>query len=159
MTIVQDNNSSPRSSSGVGDSFNGTPDTRNTTFSPDGARPKSANIMRSSSQLSFTNTSPQEQNARKHGHASAAQERDPFVSPWNGHDTRLSPTASVFSPVMIKVATNPQLCNNPVSTVMSTELGLSRCLELFSETAISTEEVGSYLKVSLIHSVQLTYLH
>ncbi|KAI0127893.1 RNA recognition motif 2-domain-containing protein [Xylariales sp. AK1849] len=109
------NPTSPHSSSGVADSFKGTPDTRLTAFSPEDGSTKSARAplsmsvgRRESGPVKFNVASPASLNIPTRSsffRGSHNADRDPFVSSSNTRfqGTRLgqglSPTASCFSPL------------------------------------------------------------
>lgn len=103
------NPTSPRSSSGVADSFKGTPDTRLTTFSPEEGSARSAKVTgsltlinRDAPQTSYPVSSPGSRGIPNYHHGSLHLERDPFVTssdPSGKAPQKLSPTASSFFPL------------------------------------------------------------
>ncbi|KAK4143870.1 meiosis protein mei2 [Dichotomopilus funicola] len=171
MAQVQDssfNPSSPHSSSGGADSYKqeGTPDTRLTVFSPDENLTKSNRLLSttfgrdgSSNHAANVHTTSQE----CYGGAQGAVERDPFVSNTTiKPEQKLSPTASAFRPVSgslaaygppntplganISVNPNRQLFAPQATAKFSDELGVSRCLVLYSQTQpVNVVEVEEYL--------------
>lgn len=185
MAQVQDssfNPSSPHSSSGGADSYKqeGTPDTRLTVFSPDENLTKSNRLMPTtfgrdgpSNHPTNVHTNPQE----CYGGAPGAVERDPFVSNATiKAEQKLSPTASAFRPVSgsfaaygppntplgtnISVNPNRQLFAPQATVKFSDELGVSRCLVLYSQTQpVNIAEVEDYLVVSLHTWSQLETEH
>lgn len=105
------NPASPHSSSGAADSFNGTPDTRLTTFSHEDGSARSMRAPHSvhmgpkeSRAVKITVTSPaslDSSQARNLHHSRLQLDKDPFVSIGGlakQTTQRLSPTASCFSP-------------------------------------------------------------
>ena len=77
---------------------------------------------------------------------SLPQDKDPFVTPVRG--TRLSPTASTFTP---GTESNTVLSLDDVvysSNALSSELGLSRVLRISSNEAIAVSEIEEWLSVS-----------
>jgi hypothetical protein len=144
------NPSSPRSSSGGADSFKGTPDTRLTTFSPE-AIPLGSKLALKSASSPVSGTP----SVQLPVHASldiCNTDKDPFVTPT--HDvplSRLSPTASTFSPFATTFH-HPFPANLlTVSTTLSTDIGVSRHLGITaSSSVISATDVDSWLNVSLL---------
>ncbi|KAK8076405.1 hypothetical protein PG994_003677 [Apiospora phragmitis] len=143
---------SPRSSSGAADSFNGTPDTRLTTFSPDDGISRSVRVPHSiglglrDSRGAIVAASPASLDSRR-------RYRDPFVSSYS-----LSPTASCFSPqssTPVPPASGPPTviaardADGFVHQGLSTDVGLSRCLIIYvpNGAAIHKVEVDNYLSV------------
>ncbi|KAK8022167.1 hypothetical protein PG993_012934 [Apiospora rasikravindrae] len=143
---------SPRSSSGAADSFNGTPDTRLTTFSPDDGVSRSVRASHSvglglrDSRGTTAAASPASLDSRR-------RYRDPFVSSYS-----LSPTASSFSPqssTPVPPASGPPTViaaregEGFVHRDLSTDVGLSRCLTIYvpKGAPIHKVEVDNYLSV------------
>ncbi|KAI1454988.1 RNA recognition motif 2-domain-containing protein [Annulohypoxylon moriforme] len=106
------NPASPRSSSGAADSFKGTPDTRLTTFSPEDGSTRSARVLGTLSHSSLETAPP----TIKYGMnalqpfgqpglfnlGTSHADKDPFISSAGSSfkgNQKLSPTASVFSPL------------------------------------------------------------
>lgn len=134
---------SPRSSSGGVDSFKGTPDTRLTAYSQDDASSKSSMPK----DLGSSSTS----SIHLPAHTFAAgpyPEKDPFMTSQSNLVSRLSPTASIFNPfgsVAGGVHSNP---TSVLSTMLSTDLGLSRYLRISSSKSVSTTDVYTWFAVS-----------
>lgn len=149
MAPLHDNTSSPRSSSGVEESLKGTPDTRITTISPEGARTKSTNFLHVPPLSNTASSTPAEMAADNQSGPSIGQDRDPFLTPRHGQRTRLSPTASAFNPFTNINTLSEAREISPVATALSTELGLSRCLQISSETPLTGDEVSQWLNVNL----------
>lgn len=116
------NPASPHSSSGIADSFKGTPDTRLTAFSPEDGSARSAKvpgslnlISREAVQAKYPVSSPSSLDLSKKFYQSDLQlERDPFITtsgPAEKTVQKLSPTASTFFPLQTQLA--PRL---PIST-------------------------------------------
>ncbi|KAK7938077.1 RNA recognition motif domain-containing protein [Apiospora aurea] len=143
---------SPRSSSGAADSFNGTPDTRLTTFSPDDGVSCSVRASHSmglglrDSRGTTVAASPASLDSRR-------RYRDPFVNSYG-----LSPTASSFSPqssTPVPPASGPPTvtatgeADGFVHQGLSTDVGLSRCLIIYvpNGAPIHKVEVDNYLSV------------
>jgi len=114
--------SSPHSSSGVTDSFNGTPNTRMTSFSPSNTMPRSAKvsvplsiITRGTTPVKFamalneSNAQHEDNKTNPFGNVHTFLNlKDPFVSSSTSKAMpKLSPTASSFFPNHA-AATNPQ---------------------------------------------------
>ncbi|KAI5457928.1 RNA recognition motif 2-domain-containing protein [Mariannaea sp. PMI_226] len=146
MAQARDNHfnpTSPRSSAGVPDSFKGTPDTRWTAFSPEGGSAKSSSLLQGFSRSSSA-TPPVRMTGNSYRGSASQIDRDPFVSPI--HSTRLSPTASAFSP-------HAQSPNFPIHQQhgrsimgnLSTELGISHHLDISSSTPLCVSEVETCL--------------
>jgi hypothetical protein len=129
MAHQNDNPSSPRSSSGGAESFKGTPDTRLTAMSPDDG-PKSSSLLKSFRSVV------------------SHMEKDPFITSMHGVGTRLSPTASTFSPFVSSTYVRLPDGEGPISGALSTDIGLSRILVISSPTQVSTREVEAILGVS-----------
>ncbi|KAK8117488.1 uncharacterized protein PG998_005769 [Apiospora kogelbergensis] len=141
---------SPRSSSGAADSFDDTPNTRLTTFSPDDGvsrsvrAPHSIGLGLRDARGAIVAASPASLDSRR-------RYRDPFVTSYN-----LSPTASSFSP---QSSTPVPPVSGPPTVIatgeaggfvhqrLSTDLGVSRCLVLCVQdgTLIHKAEVDNYL--------------
>ncbi|KAI0901799.1 RNA recognition motif 2-domain-containing protein [Annulohypoxylon nitens] len=129
----QFNPASPHSSSGAADSFKGTPDTRLTAFSPEDSSARSnrvlgtlnrdvappppqygMNALQSFGQSSMFNLS--------NSHA----DKDPFVSPAESSfkgNQKLSPTASVFSPLPSALVTRGAASESKRADTFSQGLG------------------------------------
>lgn len=170
--------SSPESSKGGGGSYKheGTPDTRLTAFSPEEASVRSSkvtklpNLKSSDSQVTIFPTNAG--NGITFSNITGLQlEKDPFVSSSATAlkpDQRLCPTASAFRPFSnplaprgVVIAPNAQESSFgggiepdashltiPVSSVLSTDLQLSRCIEISSPTQIVTvDNVEAFLAV------------
>lgn len=180
MAQVRDavfNPSSPHSSSAGADSYKheGTPETRLTVFSPDDGSVRSNKIPTA---LGLNAPSDRSDHpAHFHhvntieglGNPSAAAEKDPFVSSTTvaKGEQKLSPTASAFRPVSVPLVAhgslnappgmnaglgaNRQLFAPQATARFSTELGVSRCLVLYSPSQpITLAEVEGYLEVKKI---------
>ncbi|RYP47337.1 hypothetical protein DL768_006588 [Monosporascus sp. mg162] len=104
------NPTSPHSSSGVADSFKGTPDTRLTAFSPEDGSTRSAKapgplnlIGREITQARYPVSSPSSfDHSKKFCHTDLHLERDPFMTssgPAVKPTPKLSPTATSFFPL------------------------------------------------------------
>lgn len=138
------NPSSPRSSTGGADSFKGTPDTRLTAFSPDDGSAKSSKLLKNFSR-SASATPPVRHPVNSYRGSVSHLDKDPFVSPV--HDTRLSPTASAFSPDAQAVSFSLPHTGQPIATLLSTELGVSHHLDISSSSPLSVSEVDACLTV------------
>ncbi|KAF7545906.1 hypothetical protein G7Z17_g8797 [Cylindrodendrum hubeiense] len=136
------NSSSPRSSTGGVESFRGTPDTRLTAFSPDDDSAKSSKLLKSFSR-SAAATPPVRLPVNSYRGSVSHLDKDPFVSPV--HDTRLSPTASAFSPDAHAVSFSLSSTERPIATLLSTELGVSHHLDISSSNPLSVSEVDACL--------------
>ncbi|KAL9473718.1 hypothetical protein ACSS6W_008098 [Trichoderma asperelloides] len=143
MAHQNDNPSSPRSSSGGADSFKGTPDTRLTSMSPDDGS-KSASLLKSFAR-SATTTSPARLPTSSFRGVISHMDKDPFITSMHGVSTRLSPTASTFSPFVGNTYVRLPDGEGPISGALSTDIGLSRILVISSPTQISTREVEAVL--------------
>lgn len=158
MAPQHDNTSSPRSSSGAEESLRGTPDSRITTISPEGTRTKPANFLHALPPPNVANITSVELAADKQSGPGIGQERDPFLTPRHGQRTRLSPTASAFNPFTNINTLSEARKMTPVATALSTDLGLSRCLQVSSETPLTGDEVNYWLNVSLLLTKPSTLL-
>ncbi|KAK4123256.1 hypothetical protein N657DRAFT_681376 [Parathielavia appendiculata] len=172
MAQVRDatfNPSSPHSSSGGADSckHDGTPETKLTVFSPEDSSARS-NKLATARSLNGPPDHPVQHNINPpetFGILSAAAEKDPFVSITTvpRGEQRLSPTASAFRPVSVPVVAhgslnvppgmnaaglgvNRQLFTPQATAKFSHELGISRCLVVYSASQpVSIADVGDYL--------------
>ncbi|KAL7929466.1 RNA recognition motif 2 domain-containing protein [Trichoderma chlorosporum] len=144
MAHQVDNPSSPRSSSGGADSFKGTPDTRLTAMTPDEGS-KSSNLLKSFARSAAAATSPARLPAGSFRSAVSHLDKDPFISSIQGVSTRLSPTASAFSPFVGNTYVRLPNGEGPISAALSTDMGLSRILAISSPTQISPREVEALL--------------
>ncbi len=135
------NPTSPHSSSGVADSFKGTPDTRLTAFSPEDGSARSAKmtgslslISREAAQTKYPVSSPSSLDLSKKFYRSDLQlERDPFITapgPTGKAAQKLSPTASAFFPLQ----------NHPVSHDFPSEYHFPT-KEKFREPLISSRSL------------------
>jgi hypothetical protein len=164
------NPSSPHSSSGGADSYKheGTPDTRLTAFSPDGDSGRSNNPL-ASLNLNVSSEHPVHfhgASADGFGPASAAAEKDPFISSSivPKPEQKLSPTASSFRPVSVPLIAhgslgappglnlgpgpNQQLFSQYTAARFSAELRISRYLVVYALThPVSPSDVEEYLAV------------
>ncbi|KAI0022039.1 RNA recognition motif 2-domain-containing protein [Xylariomycetidae sp. FL0641] len=161
------NTASPHSSSGAAESYKGTPDTRMTTFSPEDGSAKSMRALqtlsignRDTGPIRFpmvaTGTPRQTSSARStpFSRGNLHLDKDPFVSsdPAAKQTQKLSPTASVFSPIPMlgSVSRNANASFSDAQSLhrtnveprpvedagdskfvhkeLSTDAGLSRCL-------------------------------
>ncbi|KAK1240335.1 hypothetical protein MKX08_007777 [Trichoderma sp. CBMAI-0020] len=143
MAHQNDNTSSPRSSSGGADSFKGTPDTRLTAMSPDDG-PKSTSLLKSFAR-SATTASPARLPAGSFRSVVSQMDKDPFITSMHSVGTRLSPTASTFSPFVGNTYVRLPDGEGPISGALSTDIGLSRILVISSPTQLSTREVEAVL--------------
>lgn len=137
--------SSPHSSTGVADSLKGTLDTRLTAFSPDGGSAKSTTKLLKNFIHSASATPPVRLPVNGHRASMSHFDKDPFIGPF--HDTRLSPTASAFRPVVSVAGYAPPHQADIVSMSLSTELGLSRHLAVSSSVTLSVAEIERCLMV------------
>lgn len=138
---------SPRSSSGGANSFKGTPDTRLTAFSPEDGSAKSSKLLKDLAR-SASATPPVRLPVNSSRGAISHLDKDPFVTPTHGQGTRLSPTASAFLPFTSVVDQSLPAGTGPVATALSTDLGLSRQLDVSSSAPLSASEVDAWLAVS-----------
>ncbi|KAH7144667.1 hypothetical protein B0J13DRAFT_635969 [Dactylonectria estremocensis] len=136
------NPSSPRSSTGGADSFKGTPDTRLTAFSPDDGSAKSSKLLKNFSR-SASATPPVRLPVNSYRGAVSHLDKDPFISPV--YDTRLSPTASAFNPDTQDAGFSAASAEQPIATLLSTELGVSHHLDISSPISLSVSEVEACL--------------
>jgi hypothetical protein len=179
MAQVRDasfNPTSPHSSSGGADSFKqeGTPDTRFTIFSPED------HLARSNKLLNALNLDGPSDHAIRFrvkpaegfggASADAAADKDPFISSTTiKAEHKLSPTASAFRPVSVPLVAhgslnvppglnpalgaNRQLFPPQAAAKFSSELGISRCVVLYSPThPVTVTDVEGYLAVRLVDS-------
>lgn len=145
MAHQADNPSSPRSSSGGAESFKGTPDTRLTSLTPDEGSQSS--LLKSFARSAVATTSPARLPAGSFRNAVSHLDKDPFISSIQGVGTRLSPTASAFSPFVGN--TYVRLPAGDLSAALSTDMGLSRILFISSPAQVSAREVEALLTVRL----------
>ncbi|CAH0042940.1 unnamed protein product [Clonostachys solani] len=134
------NPQSPRPTAGVSGSFNGTPETRLTAFSPAEGSAKSANLLPGISRASST-TTPVKPLITRYGGSVSHLEKDPFVT----QNTKLSPTASTFRPFSSPGFIPSVHIASPVASALSTDLGLSRLLNISSPTVICGAQVEAWL--------------
>lgn len=154
MAHQNDNPSSPRSSSGGADSFKGTPDTRLTAMSPDDG-PKSSSLLKNFAR-SATTASPARLPAGSFRSVVSHMDKDPFITSMHGVGTRLSPTASTFSPFVGNTYVRLPDGEGPISGALSSDIGLSRIIVISSSTQVSTREVEAVLVVSIPTEFQRT---
>lgn len=104
------NPASPHSSSGGADSYKGTPDTRLTTFSPEDGSVRSMKMLgsltagaREAGPITYPSSAPQTlEKSNVFYRTNLHMDKDPFISPSDPGfkpGQKLSPTASVFSPL------------------------------------------------------------
>lgn len=136
--------SSPHSSSGGPDSFKGTPDTRVTAFSPDDGSAKSTRLLKGLTR-SAPATSPVKSATGGYRGPLSPLSKDPFVTP--GRGKQLSPTASTFKPFTTMGLTPHYPKAVTVSTALSTDLGLSRVLDVSYPFSLTTPDVEAWLLV------------
>lgn len=120
----------------------GTPDTRLITHAQDGIPIESTDTHLNHIRGQSGTLSP----LALHENASLHLEKDPFVTP--SRDTRLSPTASSFTPVKSRPLDVNQTSPSTVSAILSSELGLSRTLRLSAAEQPEPREVEKWLAVS-----------
>lgn len=147
--------SSPRSSTGGVDSFKGTLDTRLTTFSQHESFNKSINLPKGPGRSDFI-TSPVNVPVKESSNAFSGLDKDPFVTSVHGVSTRLSPTASAFSPFHANATLSVSTNAPPIASAVSTDMGLSRDLNISSSMPLSAQEVDIWLTVSvfqLLHHI------
>ncbi|KAH6849718.1 RNA recognition motif 2-domain-containing protein [Chaetomium sp. MPI-CAGE-AT-0009] len=173
MAHVRDasfNPSSPHSSSGGVDSYNyeGTPDTKLTVFSPDENSAKSNRLLTTldldgpSTHTTHYHVGPAEGFGNT---SSATTEKDPFVSNTTTKgEQKLSPTASAFRPLSVPLVAHGSLNASPgvnaghgvnrqlfapqATAKFSCDLGISRCLVLYSPSfPITVTDAEGYLAV------------
>lgn len=145
MAHQADNPSSPRSSSGGADSFKGTPDTRLTSLTPDEGSQSS--LLKSFARSAAATTSPGRLSAGSFRNAVSHLDKDPFITSIQGVGTRLSPTASAFSPFVGNTYVRLPAGDGPISAALSTDMGLSRILFISSPAQVSAREVEALLTV------------
>jgi hypothetical protein len=160
--------SSPHSSSGGADSYKheGTPDTRLTAFSPDEGSAKSSKLLNTLS-LSASKANPDKLSVDSYRGDTAQLDRDPFVTTnsTSKGPQKLSATASAFRPFSAPLIANgsaeatpkPEAARItdanqnllPVSSDLSTNLQLSRCLTILSPSEkITLKDINAYLLAS-----------
>ncbi|UKZ78098.1 hypothetical protein TrVFT333_005832 [Trichoderma virens FT-333] len=145
MAHQVDNPSSPRSSNGGADSFKGTPDTRLTSMSPDESS-KSSSLLKSFARSAAIATSPARlPTGSFRSSAGSHLDKDPFITSIQGVGTRLSPTASAFSPFVGNTYVRLPNGDGPISAALSTDMGLSRILIISSPAQVSAREVEALL--------------
>ena len=139
---------SPRSSSGGAESFDGTPETRLSTFSPDDTSVKSIRVPRDVSRSASATPVKFLLGSFNTNISSLDMERDPFTTPCRRKG--LSPTASTFQPFnpADQIAPRAEAEIDSVAAALSTELGLSRLLHLSYPPSVNVPEVEGWLKVS-----------
>ncbi len=154
--------SSPLSSSEGADSFQATPDTRLTVFSPEDGAAKSSNFQDASS--TGTETRPTTFAIGNFRDSARLQDRDPFAAgaqACKSQHQKLSPTASAFRPFTAFLSnggifpdSDSRTANDhysqAISSTLSPDLGLSRCV-LFSSASKGSGPISldSYLAVSV----------
>ncbi|KAL6862138.1 RNA recognition motif 2 domain-containing protein [Trichoderma novae-zelandiae] len=143
MAHQADNPSSPRSSSGGADSFKGTPDTRLTSLTPDEGSKSS--LLKSFARAAAATTSPARLPSSSFRNAVSHLDKDPFFTSIQGVGTRLSPTASAFSPFVGNTYVRLPAGDGPISAALSTDMGLSRILFISSPAQVSAREVEALL--------------
>lgn len=148
MAHQVDNPSSPRSSSGGADSFKGTPDTRLTSLTPDEGS-KSSSLLKSFARSAAATTSPARLPTSSFRNAVSHLDKDPFITSIQGVGTRLSPTASAFSPFVGSTYVRLPNGDGPISAALSTDMGLSRILVISSPAQVSAREVEAILTVRM----------
>ncbi|KAH6636087.1 hypothetical protein F5144DRAFT_591361 [Chaetomium tenue] len=187
MAHVRDasfNPSSPHSSSGGVDSYKyeGTPDTKLTVFSPDENPAKSNRLLTT---LGLDNPSSHAAHYHHVGPegfgntSSATVEKDPFISNTTSKgEQKLSPTASAFRPLSVPLVAHGSLNASPgmnaglgvnrqlfapqATAKFSCDLGISRCLVLYSPSfPITVTDAEGYLagKRNLVAAEGRVYLH
>jgi hypothetical protein len=132
--------SSPRSSSGGAESFQATPDTRLTAFSPQDGSVKSSRLLRNISTVG-NDIQPISFPVTAYRGDASQRDKDPFItgSQTARNQQKLSPTASAFRPFAALSVRSPlySLEDTPIlhehfetltPSDFSTEFGLSRCL-------------------------------
>lgn len=159
MSLKRDLPISPRSSSGEANSPRGTPDAGPTVLaSEDCPNGPSTLLQKLTQPASLT---PPAKSKAKNAQDMAASDRDPFVTPGHNSKTRLSPTASTFSPWSDARYRQQGEPSGPISVAFSKELGMSRSLFVSSNQHITASDVDSWLQVrstapTCIQSRQLT---
>ncbi|KKO99341.1 hypothetical protein THAR02_08551 [Trichoderma harzianum] len=144
MAHQVENPSSPRSSSGGADSYKGTPDTRLTAMTPDEGS-KSSTLLKSYARSAAVATSPARLPAGGFRNTVSHLDKDPFITTIQGVGTRLSPTASAFSPFVGNTYVRLPNGDGPISAALSTDMGLSRILTISSPTQVSAHEIEALL--------------
>lgn len=158
--------SSPHSSSGGAESFKGTPDTRLTAFSPDENSAKSSKFIRNIGIVGHDTTPVRFPVSSYRGTASQV-DKDPFLTApvpsalSTRPSQKLSPTASAFQPFLLTTTAvqardatakdygHGEQALNEVSSDLSTDMGLSRCLVMDSASRkLSASDLEVYLSVS-----------
>ncbi|PHH58756.1 hypothetical protein CDD81_4667 [Ophiocordyceps australis] len=140
----RDNPSSPRSSCGAADSFKGTPETRLTAFSPEDGSAKSSKLLHGLAR-SASATPPVGRPLTSFCGSATHIDKDPFVTPSHQPGTRLSPTASTFSPFSTSLKVGRAFDAAPIAAALSSDLGLSRHLHVSSSAHLSVTEVNTWL--------------
>lgn len=123
-------------------------------MSPDDG-PKSSSLLKSFSR-SATTASPARLPAGSFRSVVSHMDKDPFITSMHGVGTRLSPTASTFSPFVRNTYVRLPDGEGPISGALSTDIGLSRILVISSPTQVSTREVEAVLAVSIPAEFQRT---
>jgi hypothetical protein len=161
---------SPQSSGGGADSSKNeaTPETRLTVFSPDDSQARASKALATLG-LDDPSDHPIRFSVKPTDGFSGPDtpaERDPFISSTTSRNPgqKLSPTASAFRPVSTPlvahgslntlqgmntgVGANRQLFTSPSAPKFSEELGLSRCLVLYSSSQpVMVTDVEAYIAV------------
>lgn len=148
MSLKGDLPISPRSSSGEANSPRGTPDAGQTVpASEDCPNGPSTLPQKLTRPVSLT---PPAKSKGKNAQDMVASDRDPFVTPGRNSKTRLSPTASAFSPWSdIRYRQQGEL-SGPISAAFSKDLGVSRSLSMSSNQHFTASDVHSWLQVRRI---------
>jgi hypothetical protein len=121
-----------------------------TTISSDGTKRNPTDYLNVIPLSQPVGASPVARAADKKFGPGTRQERDPFVTPRHENSTRLSPTASAFNPFMNMTSHTEASKSHLVASALSTELGLSRCLLVSSDSPLAAEEVNIWLNVRII---------
>ncbi|KEY67275.1 hypothetical protein S7711_04528 [Stachybotrys chartarum IBT 7711] len=138
------NPSSPRSSSGGAESFRGTPDTRLTTFSPEESSTKLR--MYPNPPTNSGSSTPLVIQPMNYRDTSSHTDKDPFITPtYEVPASNLSPMASAFNPFAKPVQHSLPGASAVISMALSTDLGISRHLDISTLATISTSEVEAWL--------------
>ena len=133
---------SPRSSSGEAKS---TPDARLTApASEDCSDGQSTLLQKLAGPTSLT---PPAKSRATHSQDLGVNERDPFVTPGHSSKTRLSPTASAFSPWSGGNSHQQDNSPRPISAAFSKEMGLSRTISISSNQHLSASDIYRWLQV------------